>query len=177
LFGGRIVINIQELIEWNNKLTKLLNEKEQGEGTLSWSMMVEEHLKEFIDKWNDHPVILKLMKAYIESEAERIYWNEGYGKGSCTWFNVGGLRKEPFFDKAREKLGRIIEEPDLDKQVVVINKKQLARLESIVKELAEGVSYNHTDGFQYCAYCDGFQNDHDVDCLIVRARKVMEMNP
>ncbi len=64
-----------------------------------------------------------------------------------------------------------------DKRVVVINKKQLARLESIVKELAEGVSYNHTDGFQYCAYCDGFQNDHDVDCLIVRARKAMEINP
>jgi len=96
-------MNIQELIEWNNKLTKLLNEREQGEGTFSWSIMVGEHLKEFVDKWND-PIV----KAYIESEEQRLAFCQNYNcDPDDPWLVLDG---DPINIKVREKLERILEE-------------------------------------------------------------------
>lgn len=58
------------------------------------------------------------------------------------------------------------------------------RLEGIVKELAESNSLQFPNETNVCIFChetpritDGNIVLHSMDCLVVRARKAMEMNP
>lgn len=45
-----------------------------------------------------------LRSLYIESEAQRLYYEIGLGRGVCSWFNVPYPDKEKYRKMAEEKL-------------------------------------------------------------------------